>query len=165
MGQVVSRTTSTCIQYTEKSRHLPSRTLPRPPRRHHASITIVNPGSPFLRHSCFRCLTASVHSGHVVISAIVAMWYARSKKYGEKNVMYDSYAWYNHMLSDASKMKNMPEVTRPWRAWGRGGRFVVIKRRVNSWWWRPYRHALLFADLLERAARLLLIVCTRSTCG
>lgn len=38
------------------------------------------------------------------------MWYARSKKYGEKNVMYDSYAWYNHMLSDASQMKNMPEV-------------------------------------------------------
>ncbi|CAM9107702.1 unnamed protein product [Laminaria digitata] len=46
----------------------------------------------------------------VVIPSIVAMWYARSKKYGEKNVMYDSYAWYNHMLSDASKMKNMPEV-------------------------------------------------------
>lgn len=38
------------------------------------------------------------------------MWYARSKKYGEKNVMYDSYAWYNHMLSDSSQMKNMPEV-------------------------------------------------------
>eukprot|EP00904_Undaria_pinnatifida_P013204 jgi/Undpi1/9013/HiC_scaffold_26.g11474.m1 len=46
----------------------------------------------------------------VVIPSIVAMWYARSKKYGEKNVMYDSYAWYNHMLSDASQMKNMPEV-------------------------------------------------------
>lgn len=44
--------------------------------------------------------------------AIVAMWYARSKKYGEKNVMYDSYAWYNHMLSDTSQMKNMPEVIR-----------------------------------------------------
>lgn len=43
-------------------------------------------------------------------TAIVAMWYARSKKYGEKNVMYDSYAWYNHMLSDSSQMKNMPEV-------------------------------------------------------
>ncbi|CAM9348933.1 unnamed protein product [Ascophyllum nodosum] len=46
----------------------------------------------------------------VVIPSIVAMWYARSKKYGEKNVMYDSYAWYNHMLSDSSQMKNMPEV-------------------------------------------------------
>lgn len=41
----------------------------------------------------------------------MAMWYARSKKYGEKNVMYDSYAWYNHMLSDASQMKHMPEVS------------------------------------------------------
>lgn len=38
------------------------------------------------------------------------MWYARSKKYGEKNVMYDSYAWYNHMLSDSSQMKILPEV-------------------------------------------------------
>ncbi|CAM9712379.1 unnamed protein product [Pylaiella littoralis] len=46
----------------------------------------------------------------VIIPSIVAMWYARSKKYGEKNVMYDSYAWYNHMLSDTSQMKNMPEV-------------------------------------------------------
>eukprot|EP00903_Cladosiphon_okamuranus_P005360 g5354.t1 len=46
----------------------------------------------------------------VIIPSIVAMWYARSKKYGEKNVMYDSYAWYNHMLSDSSQMKNMPEV-------------------------------------------------------
>lgn len=45
-----------------------------------------------------------------LLAAIVAMWYARSKKYGEKNVMYDSYAWYNHMLSDTSQMKNMPEV-------------------------------------------------------
>lgn len=41
---------------------------------------------------------------------MVAMWYARSKKYGEKNVMYDSYGWYNHMLSDSSQMKHMPEV-------------------------------------------------------
>lgn len=46
----------------------------------------------------------------VRLAAIVAMWYARSKKYGEKNVMYDSYAWYNHMLSDTSQMKNLPEV-------------------------------------------------------
>lgn len=62
------------------------------------------------------------------IPAIVAMWYARSKKYGEKNVMYDSYAWYNHMLSDASQMKNMPEVRLlvvcgPERDLGRGDRF------------------------------------------
>lgn len=50
------------------------------------------------------------------VAAIVAMWYARSKKYGEKNVMYDSYAWYNHMLSDTSQMKAMPEVRE-----GKGG--------------------------------------------
>lgn len=46
--------------------------------------------------------------------------------------MYDSYAWYNHMLSDASQMKNMPEVRNKARrpctaglleAWGGGGAF------------------------------------------
>ncbi|CAN0432964.1 unnamed protein product, partial [Phaeothamnion confervicola] len=41
----------------------------------------------------------------IVIPSIVAMWYARSKKYGEKNVMYDSYAWYNHMLNENVPMK------------------------------------------------------------
>lgn len=46
----------------------------------------------------------------IIIPSIVAMWYARSKKYGEKNVMYDSYAWYNHMLNDNTPMKGMPEV-------------------------------------------------------
>ena len=56
-------------------------------------------------------LTPSPYVCFSILAAIVAMWYARSKKYGEKNVMYDSYAWYNHMLSDTSQMKNMPEVS------------------------------------------------------
>lgn len=58
------------------------------------------------------CLLVVVVYG-CVWAAIVAMWYARSKKYGEKNVMYDSYAWYNHMLSDSSQIKHMPEVGLP----------------------------------------------------
>jgi hypothetical protein len=43
-------------------------------------------------------------------AAIVAMWYARSKKYGEKNVMYDTYTWYNHMLAENSRITAMAEV-------------------------------------------------------
>ncbi|CAM9406611.1 unnamed protein product [Chrysoparadoxa australica] len=46
----------------------------------------------------------------VVVPSIVAMWYARSKKYGEKNVMYDSYTWYNHSLSEQAPLRIMPEV-------------------------------------------------------
>lgn len=46
----------------------------------------------------------------VVIPSIVAMWYARSKKYGEKNVMYDTYTWYNHMLSENTGISSMAEV-------------------------------------------------------
>ncbi|CAM9743245.1 unnamed protein product [Discosporangium mesarthrocarpum] len=46
----------------------------------------------------------------IIVPSIVAMWYAHSKKYGEKNVMYDSYAWYNHMLSENSLLKTVPEV-------------------------------------------------------
>ena len=77
LGQVVDQTHSNCVQSAEKTRHLPSRTFPRPPGRHHASSTIVNPGSPFPPHSClclsccFRsfwsCLNPS-HRGHVVRS-------------------------------------------------------------------------------------------------
>eukprot|EP01084_Bolivina_argentea_P258227 435261_1 len=46
----------------------------------------------------------------VVIPAIVAVWYNRSKKYGEKDVMYASYGWYNHMLTNKSSVQQMPEV-------------------------------------------------------
>lgn len=86
------------------------------------------------------------------------MWYARSKKYGEKNVMYDSYAWYNHMLSDASQMKNMPEVRNKGRrpcteglleAWGGGGAFCgdieACQLLVGGTSLSPW--GLVFADL------------------
>jgi translocation protein SEC63 len=46
----------------------------------------------------------------ILIPALVAMWYTDSKKYGEKNVMYASYTWYNHMLNEKSVPPNMPEV-------------------------------------------------------
>mmetsp|Transcript_14174 Transcript_14174/g.20947 ORF Transcript_14174/g.20947 Transcript_14174/m.20947 type:complete len:626 (+) Transcript_14174:156-2033(+) len=46
----------------------------------------------------------------IVIPSFVAMWYARSKKFGENDVMYDTYTWYNHMLSEESQVIKMAEV-------------------------------------------------------
>ena len=43
-------------------------------------------------------------------AAIVAMWYASSKKYGEKNVMYDTYTWYNHMLQEQTRIQQIAEI-------------------------------------------------------
>mmetsp|Transcript_36450 Transcript_36450/g.46781 ORF Transcript_36450/g.46781 Transcript_36450/m.46781 type:complete len:615 (+) Transcript_36450:63-1907(+) len=46
----------------------------------------------------------------VVIPVITGLWYARSKQYGEKNVMYDTYAFFNHMLNENTSVKVLPEV-------------------------------------------------------
>merc|ERR1712157_59736 len=37
-------------------------------------------------------------------------YYSDSSKYGEKNVMYDTYAWYHHTLGEHTLIKNIPEV-------------------------------------------------------
>lgn len=46
----------------------------------------------------------------VVIPYAVYTYYSDSSKYGEKNVMYDTYAWYHHTLSEHSLLKQLPEV-------------------------------------------------------
>ncbi|KAG5175937.1 DnaJ-like/ Sec63 translocase subunit [Tribonema minus] len=46
----------------------------------------------------------------IVIPSLVAMWYASSKKYGENNVMYDTYTWYNHMLGEGARVPQIAEV-------------------------------------------------------
>jgi len=45
----------------------------------------------------------------VIIPVIVGLWYAQSKQFGEKNVMYDTYAFFNHMLSENCHLKMLPE--------------------------------------------------------
>ena len=37
-------------------------------------------------------------------------YYANSSKFGEKNVMYDSYAWFHNNLTEHTPMKTMPEI-------------------------------------------------------
>lgn len=46
----------------------------------------------------------------MVIPFAVWSYYTNSSKYGEKDVMYDSYAWFHHNLNDHTLIKNLPEV-------------------------------------------------------
>ena len=46
----------------------------------------------------------------IVIPVAVWSYYSNSSKFGEKDVMYDSYAWFHHNLNEHSLTKNMPEV-------------------------------------------------------
>jgi translocation protein SEC63 len=45
-----------------------------------------------------------------VIPVAVYTYYSDSSKYGEKDVMYDTYSWYHHSLSENTTVKNLPEV-------------------------------------------------------
>ncbi len=44
-----------------------------------------------------------------VIPFCVWKYYSNSSKFGEKDVMYDSYSWYHHSLDDTTMMKCLPE--------------------------------------------------------
>jgi len=46
----------------------------------------------------------------VIIPAIVAAWYQHSRKFGENNVMYETYSFFLHVLSEHSTIKMLPEV-------------------------------------------------------
>lgn len=45
-----------------------------------------------------------------VIPFAVYTYYSDSSKYGEKDVMYDTYSWYHHSLNEHSSVKSLPEV-------------------------------------------------------
>lgn len=45
-----------------------------------------------------------------VIPLAVWTYYSDSSKYGEKDVMYDTYSWYHHSLNEHSTVKSLPEV-------------------------------------------------------
>lgn len=44
-----------------------------------------------------------------VIPFCVWKYYSNSSKYGEKDVMYDTYSWYHHSLDDTTMIKSLPE--------------------------------------------------------
>jgi len=45
-----------------------------------------------------------------VIPFCVYKYYSDSSKFGEKDVMYDSYSWYHHTLNEHTIMKALPEI-------------------------------------------------------
>ncbi|RHY56831.1 hypothetical protein DYB30_002034 [Aphanomyces astaci] len=46
----------------------------------------------------------------VAIPSVVALWYSKSKQYGDSMIMYDSYGFYNYALSENANLKMMPEI-------------------------------------------------------
>ena len=46
----------------------------------------------------------------VLIPSVVGIWYANSKQYGEKNIMYDTYSAFYTLLQESHRIKNIPEV-------------------------------------------------------
>lgn len=45
-----------------------------------------------------------------VIPFAVWTYYSDSSKYGEKDVMYDSYSWFHHTLNEHTQVRNLPEI-------------------------------------------------------
>jgi translocation protein SEC63 len=45
-----------------------------------------------------------------VIPVCVYTYYSDSSKYGEKDVMYDTYSWYHHSFTEHTTVKSLPEI-------------------------------------------------------
>lgn len=73
----------------------------------------VSIGLPeFLLNTDNRNLVLLTYLVFMVIVIPFAVWsyYSNSSKFGEKDVMYDTYAWFHHNLNDHTLVKNLPEV-------------------------------------------------------
>mmetsp|Transcript_17525 Transcript_17525/g.37879 ORF Transcript_17525/g.37879 Transcript_17525/m.37879 type:complete len:642 (-) Transcript_17525:99-2024(-) len=73
----------------------------------------VSIGLPeFLLNTDNRNLVLLTYLVFMVIVIPFAVWsyYSNSSKFGEKDVMYDTYAWFHHNLNDHTLIKNLPEV-------------------------------------------------------
>lgn len=46
----------------------------------------------------------------VIIPVVVGLWYANSKQFGEKNIMYETYTAFYQLLLEAHREKNLPEI-------------------------------------------------------
>ena len=46
----------------------------------------------------------------LVIPISVGLWYSNSKKFGDKNILYDTYRAFYHLLKESSKLRHMPEI-------------------------------------------------------
>jgi translocation protein SEC63 len=46
----------------------------------------------------------------VIIPSAVGYWYANSKQFGEKNILYDTYNTFYSLLQESHRLKNLPEI-------------------------------------------------------
>lgn len=86
----------------------------------------------------------------IVVPAVVAAWVMRSQKYGENNIMYDSYRFFLQTLSEHSTVKMLPEVlagaaeNRSSAAATAAAKEVVISSRLRSSMHKPrFDHPLI----------------------
>jgi translocation protein SEC63 len=73
----------------------------------------VSIGLPaFLLDTNYRNLVLVAYLIIMVVVIPMAVWtyYSDSSRYGEKDVMYDTYAWFHHALGEHSPIKSLPEV-------------------------------------------------------
>ncbi|GKY98046.1 hypothetical protein MPSEU_000763000 [Mayamaea pseudoterrestris] len=72
----------------------------------------VSIGLPaFLLDTNYRNLVLVAYLIIMVVVIPLAVWtyYSDSSQYGEKDVMYDTYSWFHHALSDSSPVRSLPE--------------------------------------------------------
>ena len=46
----------------------------------------------------------------IIIPVVVGWWYSNSKKFGDKNILYDTYAGFYQLLTENDKIKHLPEI-------------------------------------------------------
>ena len=46
----------------------------------------------------------------IIIPTGVAIWYSNSKKFGEKNIMYETYQWFYQLVKEDQKLSGLPEI-------------------------------------------------------
>ena len=64
----------------------------------------------------------------VVIPIGVAIWYSNSKKYGEKNIMYETYQWFFQLIKEDQKLSGLPEIL----ATSAEFRDIIKKAKLNE---------------------------------
>jgi translocation protein SEC63 len=64
----------------------------------------------------------------VVIPIGVAIWYSNSKKYGEKNIMYETNQWFFQLIKEDQKLSGLPEIL----ATSAEFRDIIKKAKLNE---------------------------------
>jgi Preprotein translocase subunit Sec63 len=100
-----------------------------------------------------------------VIPFCVWKYYSNSSKFGEKDVMYDTYSWYHHSLDDSTLMKSLPETfagsaefrerNMPKEASEKGQIQAILNKAKSSMQKPKYNHPILIKGNVLMHAHLL----------